>query len=94
MENMILIMIDECGDPIEVERFTLQMDLDEDELEIWKDRKITKAAKEYPEAQGFYFEDRREWGRMIAMMIREEEGYFLDPDDEDDALMMGEDEWE
>ena len=88
MENMILVMVDECGDEIEVERFSLQMDLDEDELEIWQDRKIAKAGKRFPEAQGFYFEDRREWGRAIDRMIREEEGYFLDPDDEDDALEM------
>lgn len=94
MGDMILIMIDECGDEVEVERFTLQMDLDEDEIEIWKERKISKASRRFPEASGFYFEDRREWGRMIARMIREEEGYFLDPDDEDDALEMGEDEWE
>lgn len=90
MGTMILIMLDECGDEVEVERFELQMDLDEDEVEIWKDRKISKAEQRYPEARGFYFEDRRRWNQMITMMIREEEGYFLDPDDEDDALEMDE----
>ena len=69
MENMILIMVDECGDEVEVERYTVSEDgefkLDEDELEIWKARKIEKAAEDYPEARGFYFEDRRGWGHRI-----------------------------
>lgn len=69
MANMILIMRDECGDEIEVDRFQLSMDLDEDELEIWKGRKIDKASERYPEAQGFYFEDRRNWNSMINAMI-------------------------
>lgn len=64
--GLILIMVDECGDEVEVERFNLQLDLDEDELEIWEARKIEKAAENYPEAQRFYFEDRRQWARMIA----------------------------
>lgn len=41
--GMILVRIDECGDEQEVERFDLHLDLDEDELEIWKSRKIAKA---------------------------------------------------
>lgn len=69
MENMILIMVDECGDEVEIERFHVSTDsefqMDEDELEIWKDRKIAKAMDEYPEARGFYFEDRRNWSRRI-----------------------------
>lgn len=40
--GMILVRIDECGDEQEVERFDLHLDLDEDELEIWKSRKIAK----------------------------------------------------
>ena len=52
-ENMILVMIDECGDEIEVDRYALQLDLDEDELEVWKDRKIRKASERFPEARGF-----------------------------------------
>lgn len=67
---MVLIMIDECGDEIEVNRYTLNLELDEDELEIWKSRKIEKAEQEYPEARGFYFEDRRNWNRQIMMDIR------------------------
>ena len=70
MENMILIMVDECGDEVEVERYTIHEDgefkMDEDELDIWKERKIEKAAAEYPEARGFYFEDRRGWDHRIA----------------------------
>ena len=69
--NMVLIMIDECGEEQELERFTLRLDLDNDELEIWESRKISKAAEEYPEARGFYFEDRRGWSTAIMRDIRE-----------------------
>lgn len=67
--NMVLIMVDECGDEVEIDRYTLTLDLDEDELEIWKERKIAQAMDRYPEAQGFYFEDRRRWGSMINMEL-------------------------
>ena len=80
--NMVLIMIDECGDEVELERYTLQMDLDEDELQVWKDRKIYKASERYPEARWFYFEDRRGWAGMIARMIAEAEGYYPPEDEE------------
>lgn len=71
MGTMVLIMVDECGDEVELERFELRMDLDEDELEVWKDRKIRKAEERYPEARWFYFEDRRNWNAMIMADIRE-----------------------
>ena len=63
--TMVLIMVDECGDEVEVNRFTIGDDLDEDYIEVWKDKKIADAREEYPEARGFYFEDRRNWNRMI-----------------------------
>ena len=65
-DNMILIMVDECGDEVEVERFTIGDDLDEDYLDMWKSMKEEKAREEYPEARYFYFEDRRNWNSMIA----------------------------
>lgn len=65
--TMILIMIDECGDEVEVERFTIGTDLDEDYLEMWKDMKIAKAREQYQEANGFYFEDRRSWNSMFNL---------------------------
>lgn len=68
-DNMILIMIDECGDEIEVERFHLSELIDEDELDMWQDRKILKAHEEYPEARDFYFEDRRDWDSRIAYQL-------------------------
>ena len=73
MENMILIMIDECGDEVEFGRYYLapELELDEDAVQGWEERKIEKAALEYPEARGFYFEDRRNWNRAIMMDIRE-----------------------
>lgn len=67
--NMVLIMIDECGDEVVVDRYNLSMDLDEDELEIWQERKIRAAEDRYPEARGFYFEDRRGWNAIINSML-------------------------
>lgn len=68
---MVLIMIDELGDEVEVGRFNLQLDLDSDELDIWKDRKVAEAREHYPEAQGFYWEDRRGWDMLIAGMLHQ-----------------------
>lgn len=87
MENMILIMVDECGDEIEVARYTLSNLLDEDEIEIWQNRKIEKASEEFPEAHGFYFEDRRDWGHQIALEIAQDM-YGWDPDEEEDIEWM------
>lgn len=70
MDNMILVMIDECGDEVEIERFHLSGMIDGDELEIWQERKIRKAREEFPEAIGFYFEDRRHWNRLISRMLK------------------------
>lgn len=72
---MVLIMIDECGDEQEYDRYTIGDDLDEDYLEMWQEMKIAKAREEYPEARRFYFEDRRNWNSMINAMIRDDEGY-------------------
>lgn len=69
MDNYILIMIDECGDEYEVERYKIGNDLDEDYLELWESLKIEKACERWPEARGFYFEDRRGWNSMIAAML-------------------------
>lgn len=69
-DNMILVMIDECGDEVEIKRFSLSGLIDEDELLIWQERKLEKAREEYPEAVGFYFEDRRHWDSLIAYQLR------------------------
>ena len=70
-ENMILVMIDECGDEVEIDRFYLDpvLELDEDAVEVWKERKIDKAYEQYPEARHIYVEDRRNWNRAIMMDI-------------------------
>lgn len=68
MANMILVMVDECGDEIEVDRFTVGNELDEDYLQIWQSMKIERAREAYPEARSFYFEDRRGWNSMINAM--------------------------
>lgn len=43
-------------DEVKVETFNVGDELDEDYMELWKDRKIEKARENYPEAQRFYFE--------------------------------------
>lgn len=74
-DPMVLILVNECGEEIEYDRYNIGDDLDEDYLEMWKSMKIEKAREEYPEARGFYFEDRRSWNRMINTMILDDEGY-------------------
>ena len=69
MANMILVMVDECGDEVEVNRFTVGNELDEDYLQIWQSMKIERAREAYPEARSFYFEDRRDWNSMINAMV-------------------------
>ena len=66
--NMYLIMIDECGDEIEVDSFHIGNDLDEYYMDLWKLDKIQKASEKYPEARGFYFEDRRGWAALVNQM--------------------------
>ena len=67
--NMILIMVDECGDEIVIGRFNLSGMIDDDEIELWQERKIRKAMENYPEARYFYFEDRRQWNDIIMNML-------------------------
>lgn len=64
-------MIDECGDEVKVETFNVGNDLDEDYMELWKDRKIEKARENYPEAKRFYFErpySDMSYGELLACM--------------------------
>lgn len=67
--NMHLIMIDECGDEVEIDFFHIGSDLDEDYLDLWKSIKIQKASEKFPEARRFYFEDRRNWNAIINQML-------------------------
>lgn len=69
MAVLKLIMIDELGDEVEVETFKLNLLTDEDEIEVWKDIKVAKYTEMYPEAQGFYWEDRSQWGSIINAML-------------------------
>lgn len=82
--EMIMIMIDECGDEREIARFHIGDDLDEDYIEVWKDMKLEWARDRYPEARGFYFEDRREWQSVINAAVHD---FFGDCD-------YDEDEWD
>lgn len=80
--EMVLIMIDECGDEVEVNRFNIGDELDEDYIEMWKDMKISKAREEYQEARGFYFEDRSEMRRAVNAAVHEFFGDCYDEDEE------------
>ena len=76
-DNMILIMVDECGDEVQVAGFKIGNDLDEGYMELWKEQKIEEVSAEYPEAQRFYFEDRRDWAQRMNETIGFDE--FYDP---------------
>ena len=61
-----LIMVDECGDEVKMKTFNVGNDLDEDYMNLWKERKIDQAREKYPEAQRFFF------GRPYSDMSYEE----------------------
>lgn len=52
-----LIMVDECGDEVKVETFNVGNELDEDYMELWKDRKIEKQEKTIQKLNGFILND-------------------------------------
>ena len=79
MFSVKMIMIDECGDEVVVDTFSINDELDEDYVEVWESMKIEKARQRYPEAQRFYFEDSRDLQRLI-----DEEVNGLREDDDDD----------
>ena len=81
MMEFILLMVDECGDEWEVDRYTIGDDLDEDYLAMWKSMKIDKARERYPEARNFYFEDRSAIARAARLAMHE---FFGDMDYEED----------
>ena len=84
MTEMVLVMVDECGDEVEVNRFNIGDDLDEDYIEIWKYKKIADAADNYPEARRFYFEDRSAMRRAVNMAVHDFFGDYDPWEDEDE----------
>ena len=84
MFSVKMIMIDECGDEVVVDTFSINDELDEDYVEVWESMKIEKAKQRYPEAQGFYFEDSRDLQRLINAEV---DGFREEDDDDVD-------EWE
>lgn len=78
MAILKLIMIDECGDEVEVETFNLNLLTDEDEINVWKSVKEAKYAEMYPEATGFYWEDRSQWDHIINSMLNDPSMDFED----------------
>ena len=84
MFSVKMIMIDECGDEVVVDTFSINDELDEDYVEVWESMKIEKARQRYPEAQRFYFEDSGDLQRLIDAEVNG----FREEDDDDV------DEWE
>lgn len=68
-----LIMVDECGNEVKVKSFDVGNDLDEDYMELWKERKIDQARARYPEAQRFFFE--RPYSDMSYWELLEHEDF-------------------
>ena len=84
-----LIMIDECGDEVECETFNLSLLTDEDEIAVWQSIKEAKYAEMYPEARGFYWEDRSQWDRIINSMLNGRIDDEFDEDTWDEDLLEG-----
>ena len=81
MFTVKMIMVDECGDEVVVDTFSINDELDEDYMEVWESMKIEKARQRYPEAQRFYFENSRVMQRLINAEIngwREEDDEEID----------------
>ena len=88
MFEIKMIMIDECGDEVVVDTFSVGDDLDEDYMEVWEDMKIEKAKERFPEARGFYFENSRDIQRRVNYALHGyEDDYFDDEWEEDDENM-------
>ena len=81
MFTVKMIMVDECGDEVVVDTFSINGELDEDYMEMWEDMKIEKARERFPEAQRFYFEDSRDMQRMIDAEVN---GWREEDDDDID----------
>ena len=79
---MILIMVDECGDEVEVDRYNIGDDLDADYLHMWKQMKIEKAYQQYPEARNFYFEDQSAIERAARISVHDFFGDYGYEEDE------------
>ena len=84
MFTVKMIMVDECGDEVVIDTFSINDELDEDYVEVWESMKIEKARERYPEAQRFYFEDSRIMQRRINAALAEFYGWREEDDDDID----------
>lgn len=83
MFTIKMIMVDECGDEVVVDTFSISSELDSDYIEVWKEMKIGKAREKYPEAYGFYFEDSRDIQGIVDSDVNAELNGLRDSRDED-----------
>ena len=90
MFEVKMIMVDECGDEVIIDTFSINDELDEDYLEVWESMKIEKARQRYPEARGFYFEDSRVMQRLVNAALHG----WIEDDDDDDGDEWGEMEYD
>ena len=78
-----MVMIDELGNEVIVDTFTISSELDSDYLEVWEEMKIAEAREKYPEAMGFYFEDSRDLDSMVDDDVYTEVNGLKDARDDD-----------
>lgn len=71
MKELALILVDECGDDMEYGRWEIPANLDDDLMELWKDKKVEKMFDEYPEASGWYWMDYSEIQHRAMMAVHE-----------------------
>ena len=83
MFTVKMIMFDELGSEVVVDTFSISSELDSDYLEVWEEMKIAKARQKYPEAQGFYFEDSRDFDNMVDDDVYSEINGLKDARDDD-----------
>ena len=83
MFTVKMVMVDECGNEIVIDTFSISSELDADYLEVWEEMKISKARDRYPEAMGFYFEDSRNFDSMVDDDVYSEVNGLKDARDED-----------
>ena len=71
MKELALILVDECGDDMEYGRWEIPANLDDDLMELWKDKKVSKMFEDYPEASGWYWMDYNEIQHRAMMAVHD-----------------------
>lgn len=86
MVTMKLFLVDECGDDVFCEEYRVHEQIadDDDLLYIWKCKQEAEWREEYPEATRFYWENMREFNRMVNQAVHEFFGEYYEEDEEEE----------